>query len=146
MFPLYFRMQVPVPSVILRTAEAMILHCRAWHYSLYDLCPCHILSFHSYFGHGNWMWNQAEWLGSYYGEPRNYSVPKCTNTSKPGWNANPVGCAIDLWDTNGFVCPCKLILALFTLDFLFSCVGPHHLSTAPRMRRSSSCSASSISL
>lgn len=53
----------------------------------------------SYFSHGNWMWTQAEWLGSYSGETNHSPVPACTPDSIPGWNANPRGCAKDLWDT-----------------------------------------------
>jgi arylsulfatase I/J len=70
----------------------------------------------SYFGHGNWMWDQAEWLGSYYDKPANYSKPGCTRTTKPGWNANPVGCAIDLWDTEG---PANTLNGTDNEEFIF---------------------------
>jgi arylsulfatase B len=62
----------------------------------------------SYFAHGNWMWSQAEWLGSYnpgtapHGAmPAPDHPPACTRSTLPGWNANPRGCAIDLWEDNG---------------------------------------------
>ena len=62
----------------------------------------------SYFSHGNWMWSQAEWLGSYdpgtapHGAmPAPDHPPPCTRDTLPGWNANPKGCAIDLWEDDG---------------------------------------------
>lgn len=45
------------------------------------------------------MWTQAEWLRSYSHDKNNTSIPACTADSIPGWNANPKGCAKDLWDT-----------------------------------------------